>query len=71
VGERSCVVATVRTRERTPVEKAKVRIGSEAGRTNREGKAKLCRRFASPGRYRVTARKLGFKRAKRKLTVRG
>jgi endoglycosylceramidase len=71
VAVRSCVVATVRTRERTLVEGAKVRIGSETDRTNRKGKAKLCRRFASPGRYKVTARKLGFKRAKRKITVRG
>ena len=71
VGVRTCFEATVRTRERTRVQGAKVRIGSETGRTDRSGKAKLCRRFTSPGRYRVSARKLGYKRAKKRIRVGG
>jgi endoglycosylceramidase len=65
--ERSCFTATVRTRERTRVEGARVFVNGRAKRTNRRGRARLCTRFDRPGRYRVKAKKLGYKRARRTL----
>jgi endoglycosylceramidase len=59
VGERTCFAARVRTRERTRVKGAQVRLGNQVDRTDRRGKAKLCQGFAAPGKYRITARKLG------------
>jgi len=70
VGERTCFRATVRTRERTRVEGAKVRLGRRVKRTNRRGRARICRTFTLPGAYRIKAKKLGYKRAKRKIGAR-
>ena len=66
-GERSCFTATVRTRERTRVEGARVFADGRAKRTSKRGRARLCTNFDRPGRYRVKAKKLGYKRARRTL----
>jgi endoglycosylceramidase len=69
-GRRSCFKATVRTPTGGRVKGATVRIGRARAKTSRRGRAKLCRSFAKPGRYRATAKKLGFKPARRKIRVR-
>jgi endoglycosylceramidase len=65
----TCFTVVVRTREGTRLIGAGVRIARERGRTSKRGRALIC---ADPkrGKNRVTARKVGFKPAKRSIRAR-
>jgi hypothetical protein len=52
---------------RKAVEGAKVRIGRRKATTNRRGRASLRVRFARPGKYRVRARKAGYRPGRTRL----
>nr|MBA2545856.1 hypothetical protein [Solirubrobacterales bacterium] len=69
-GERRCFRATVRTENGSRVREARVRIGKRSRLTNDQGKTRVCRTFGKPGTYKVTAKKVGFKKAKKRIRVR-
>ena len=70
VGERRCFRATVRTPNGSRVREARVRIGKRSKLTNDRGKTRVCRTFKKGGRYKVTAVKVGFAKAKKRIRVR-
>ena len=67
---RRCFKATVKTQNGSRVQGAKVRIGKRARRTNERGRTRICRRFAKPGAYKATAKKVGFTKARKRIRVR-
>jgi endoglycosylceramidase len=69
-GQRTCFRAVVKTRGGARVKGAKVRFGGKAKRTNRKGRARICRVLRSSGRYKLTATKPGFKRDRARVRAR-
>jgi endoglycosylceramidase len=69
--ERTCFRVTVRTgRGGARVVGSKVRFGNKRKRTNARGRARICRRFGEPGRYKVKAKKPGYRRDVARVKVR-
>ena len=70
VGKRRCFRAIVRTENGSRVREARVRIGKRSKLTNERGKARICRTFGKRGKFKATAKKIGFQKAKKKIRVR-
>ncbi|MGZ5387996.1 MAG: cellulase family glycosylhydrolase [Solirubrobacterales bacterium] len=70
-GERTCFKAAVRTAGGAALRGARVRVAGARGRTGKRGRARFCASFRKAGRYKATAKKLGFKPARRAIRVRG
>jgi hypothetical protein len=69
VGVRRCFRATVRTENESLVRDARVRIGKRSKLTDDRGRAKICRSFGRRGKFKATAVKVGFAKAKKRIRV--
>jgi hypothetical protein len=67
LAKRTCFRVTVKYRGR-PVRGAKVHlVGKNGKRTNRRGRARICRRFFTPGQRKVIATKRGYTKGSAKV----